>query len=314
MTTPVDVSASVPVSAAPLLTSSAGVGVNGLPLSVLGKEDIRQLTLAQFEGPLDLLLALVRRRQVEVLDIPMATITADYLRCLEVMAEDLSLEVSGDFLSMATALVLLKSERLLPQANAADGDPDGALGKADTIRTEEDLLLRLSQLEQFKEAANTLWRGPVLGRDTFTRPDDITIPTGRRPLPEPAHTLTDMFREILRANAPRLLSQAMLEKALSLAGAVRRVLGVLSSLTRSRGTMPFQSLVSEGEGRMDAVTLFMASLELAKLRHLGLSQDEAQSAPLLSAGEHPPTPEQATALLEIFEASEGTSHALPMVN
>jgi segregation and condensation protein A len=281
---------------------------------VLGRDDIRQLSLAQFEGPLDLLLALVRRRQVEVLEIPLATITADYLRCLAVMEEDLSLEVSGDFLAMATALVLLKSERLLPQPQGADADGQ-APAKPDTIRSEEDLLQRLSQLEQFKEAAAALWRGPVLGRDTFTRPDPVTVPAGRRPLPEPAHTLADMFREILRANAPRRLSQALLEKALSLAGAVRRVLGVIGTLSRTKGSVPFPSLVREGEGRVDAVTLFMASLELAKLRHLGLSQGDAESAPTLSAGAHPPTPEQAMALLEIFEASEGASpDTLPAIH
>lgn len=274
-------------------------------LQVLSREDIRQLTIAQFEGPLDLLLALVRRRQVEVLAIPLATITSDYLRCIEVMAEDLSLEISGDFLSMATALVLLKSERLLPQPEDKAGEQGADGTRSDLIQSEEDLLQRLAKLEQFKEAAQTLWRGSVLGRDTFTRPEPMTIPAGRRPLPEPAHTLADLFKQILRAQAPRKLSEALMMKALSLAGAVRRVLGVLRDLARRRGsTKPFKDLLVPGEGQMDAVTLFMASLELAKLRHLGLTQDEAIGAPILSAGEQPPSAEQATALLEIFEASE----------
>src|SRR5690606_14455324 len=120
---------------------------------VLSREDIRQLQLERFTGPFDLLLALVRKRQVDILQIPIAEITGDYLHCLEVMEHELSLEVSGDFLAMASVLVNLKSRRLLPAAEgegaeasaAADEDDDDMLP-----RSEEELVRRLLEFERLQ--------------------------------------------------------------------------------------------------------------------------------------------------------------------
>ena len=278
--------------AAPVVDSSGAAA----PPQVLSRGDIRQLDLVHFQGPIDLLLALVRRRQVELFEIPIATITADYLYCLDVMEEEISLEITGDFLAIASALVLLKSQRLLPRKDQIGEDTEAV------VRSEEELLRRLAALEQFQEIAEALWDGPVLGRDTFTRSPAVTVPTGRKPLQEPPETLSETLRELVRSRTPRRLHE-IIERGLSLASAVHRILRRLSVLLKTGvRSIEFPSLLKETEGRLDAIALFSALLELAKLRHVRLDQPTAQDPLVLSPGEHAPDMDRAQNLLTMFDA------------
>src|SRR6201988_2979632 len=126
--------------------------VNGEPISQLPRDlyippQALEVFLEAFEGPLDLLLYLIRRQNLDVLDIPLAEITRQYMQYIELM-QDLQLELAGEYLVMAAKLAEIKSRMLLPRAHA-----DGDLGEDDP---RAELVRRLQEYERFKEAAENL--------------------------------------------------------------------------------------------------------------------------------------------------------------
>lgn len=237
---------------------------------ILSRDDIRQLQLERYSGPFDLLLALVRKRQVDILQIPIAEITGDYLRCMEVMREELSLEISGDFLAMASVLVNLKSRRLLPAAETDLLGDDGASDEDALMpRSEEELVRRLLEFERFQTAAEELWRRPVLDRDVFARDDDLTVRTGRAPEPVGVLELTRAFNDVMRRQEPMVMVSEDRLRIISIPEAVERILSVLSRGARTS----FRALVGARHSRGDAVQLFCALLELARWGFVHLEQD-----------------------------------------
>jgi len=114
-----------------------------------------------FEGPLDLLLHLIKKNEVSISDIPIATITEQYLATLEVM-QAFNLDVAGEFLVMAATLIHIKSRMLLPLTDAEDDEEEGADPR-------EELVRRLLEYQRFKDAADQLERREVLTRDVFVR-------------------------------------------------------------------------------------------------------------------------------------------------
>src|ERR1051325_10554289 len=158
-------------------------------ISVPPADDSDQLTvtLGEFEGPLDLLLYLIRQEQVNIYDIPIARITDEYLRYLKLMKE-LDLTVAGDFLVMAAQLIELKSRMLLPR------DPLAAVEEIEDPRAE--LVNRLLEHEKFKAAAQMLWSRATVEQAVFTRAEIETDKSN----PEVAVGLFDLlrvFQEIL---------------------------------------------------------------------------------------------------------------------
>ena len=114
-----------------------------------------------FEGPLDLLLHLIKKNEVSIADIPIATITEQYLATLEVM-QAFNLDVAGEFLVMAATLIHIKSRMLLPLTDAEEDEEEGADPR-------EELVRRLLEYQRFKDAADQLERREVLTRDVFVR-------------------------------------------------------------------------------------------------------------------------------------------------
>src|SRR5437667_517231 len=124
--------------------------------------DDLKIVMGEFAGPLDLLLHLIRQEQVSIYDIPVARITEEYLRYLQLM-KDLDIALAGDFLVMASTLIDLKSRMLLPQDPLAEGEEE------DLTDPRAELINRLLEHEKFKAAAQMLWSRATLERAVFAR-------------------------------------------------------------------------------------------------------------------------------------------------
>ena len=120
-----------------------------------------RVQLEIFEGPLDLLLHLIKKNEVSITDIPIATITEQYLATLEVM-QTFNLDVAGEFLVMAATLIHIKSRMLLPLTDTEEDEEEGADPR-------EELVRRLLEYQRFKDAADQLERRELLTRDVFVR-------------------------------------------------------------------------------------------------------------------------------------------------
>src|SRR5438093_10636402 len=195
--------------------------VNSQPeISPDGDTDQLKITLRDFEGPLDLLLYLIRQEQVNIYDIPIARITDEYLRYLNLMQE-LDLTVAGDFLVMAAQLIELKSRMLLPR--------DPLAVEEEILDPRAELVNRLLEHEKFKAAAEMLWSRATVERAVFTRAEIETDKNN----PEVAVGLFDLlrvFQEILARHKEEVLLEIEREEV-SMAEMIER----LRTMVRSAG-------------------------------------------------------------------------------
>jgi segregation and condensation protein A len=227
-----------------------------------------------FEGPLDLLLHLVKEHQVDIFDIPIARITEAYLAAMKSM-EELDIDLAGEFLQMAAQLMLVKSKMLLPRTEVAD-DADPAEEQGDP---RAELVRRLLEYQKYKAAAEELGRHDILDRDVFAR----KVRAARVAQPEGPDGLAEVSVFQLIEALDRALANARPETRheveadrLSITDAISRVAEVL----RSRKRLSFvELLLSAGDGgRQDVIAAFLAVLEMAKLRLLRIFQRPADEA------------------------------------
>jgi segregation and condensation protein A len=224
-----------------------------------------------FEGPLDLLLHLVKEHQVDVFDIPIARITESYLATIEAMRE-LDIDIAGEFLHMAAQLVLMKSKLLLPRTEVAeDAQPDEGAG----VDPRAELVRRLLEYQKYKAAAEELARQDLLERDVFARRAQLP---GREPLEGPEGLAEVSVFKLIEA-LDRALEKAGPERGrevipdrLSITDAISRVAEAL----RSRGRISFEELILGPEGaratRGGIIATFLALLEMAKLKLIRIHQ------------------------------------------
>ncbi len=237
-----------------------GQPVLQLPQDLYIPPDALEVILEAFEGPLDLLLYLIRRQNLDILDIPVAEITRQYVAYIEVMHE-LRFELAAEYLVMAAILAEIKSRMLLPRP-AGDGDAGEDDPRAELVR-------RLQEYERFRQAAEDLDRLPRMERDTS--PVQVHMPE-RSHLREPPQV---EMRELLLALADVLrrvdlnAQVAIRRDALSVRQRMSELLDRLGDGQFHR----FESLFDAGEGRMGVVVTFLAVLELAKELLLDLVQD-----------------------------------------
>jgi segregation and condensation protein A len=222
-----------------------------------------RVQLDLFEGPLDLLLHLIKTNEVEVTDIPVATITEQYLTYLDLM-RDLNLDIAGEYLVMAATLTLLKSRLLLPSPDADDDEE--ADPRADLVR-------QLLEYQRYREAAAALAERPRLHRDVFTRepsadgvPPDPDAPLAVR---VSLWELMEAFRAVLVRAQPDPVHQVEAE-AVSLR---ERLTDLLATLGVAR-QLTFDSLFGDAPTRGFVIVTFLAVLELAKLGAIEAVQDE----------------------------------------
>jgi len=238
--------------------------VHGQPLLQIPQDlyippDALEVILDAFEGPLDLLLYLIRRQNLDILDIPVAEITRQYVDYINVM-QDLRFELAAEYLVMAAILAEVKSRMLLPRPVNEDGEE--ADPRAELVR-------RLQEYERFKQAAEDLDALPRMERDTL--PVQAHVPDRqaiRLPPPVDLREMLLALHDVLR-RAELFSGHAIRREALS----VRQRMGeVLQRLDDGRFHR-FESLFTPEEGRLGVLVTFLAMLELAKEQLLDIVQD-----------------------------------------
>jgi segregation and condensation protein A len=238
--------------------------VQGAPLLALPRDlyippDALEVFLDTFEGPLDLLLYLIKRQNLDILDIPISEITDQYMEYVELM-KDLRLDLAAEYLVMAAMLAEIKSRMLLPRTAASEDEEDP---RAELVR-------RLQEYERFKKAAADLDALPRLERDVFS--SQVDVPPGQvRRLP-PSVDLREVLsalRDVL-ARADLYTSHRIERESLSLRERMARVLELVSGAA----FVPFAHLFETAEGRAGVVVTFLALLELVKGASIELVQAE----------------------------------------
>lgn len=232
-----------------------------IPQDLYIPPDALEIILEAFEGPLDLLLYLIRRQNLDILDIPVAEITRQYVAYIDVMQE-LRFELAAEYLVMAAILAEIKSRMLLPRSvmdEDEEGDP-----RADLVR-------RLQEYERYKQAAEDIDTLPRMDRDTA--PAQAFVPDlGAVRLPPPVD-----LREMLLAlhdvlKRAELFTQVAIRRdALS----VRQRMGELLTRLADGAFHRFESLFEPREGKLGVVVTFLAILELAKEQLLDVVQEAA---------------------------------------
>jgi segregation and condensation protein A len=248
---PFEVAPFAMVRGAPMLT---------LPVDLYIPPDALEVFLDAFEGPLDLLLYLIKRQNLDILDIPIAAITAQYMEYVELMSE-LRLELAAEYLVMAAMLAEIKSRMLLPRVQAAE--EEGEDPRAELVR-------RLQEYERFKQAAQDLDALPRLERDVYATL--VEVPPGHVRRVPPDVDLRDLLlamRDVL-ARADLYTRHRVERESLSLR---ERMSWVLERL-RDGGFIAFTDLFDITEGRQGIVVSFLALLELIKVAALEMVQSE----------------------------------------
>jgi segregation and condensation protein A len=241
--------------------------VQGEPQFTLPKDlyippDALEVFLDAFEGPLDLLLYLIRRQNLDILDIPIADITKQYMEYIAMM-EDMRFELAAEYLVMAAMLAEIKSRMLLPRVNTEDGEEE--------VDPRAELIRRLQEYERYKQAAQDIEEMPRLGRELHSVA--IRAPENQ---PEQATPEVDL-REVLFAlkevlhRADMFISHQVAREPLSLRERMSRVLETV----HAENFTQFTDLFDLAEGRPGVVVTFMAMLELIKQQLIELVQSES---------------------------------------
>lgn len=217
-----------------------------------------------FEGPLDLLLHLIRKNEVDIYNIPISEITRQYLEHIDLMKE-LNLDIAGEFLVLASTLLQIKSRMLLPPV---EGDPDHDGEEAQDPRAE--LVRRLIEYQRYREAAADLDRLPQLGRDVLTREgsdEDTQSDVPEQMVDHDVYLLVEAFRRIVSSIPPERLHEIGSEQY----RISDRISEILTLLETER-TISFDSLFPETFEREYLIVTFLAVLELCRLRTLRVTQ------------------------------------------
>ena len=245
-------------------TSHRDEGTDDLEPGAL--RDAFRISLPSFEGPLDLLLHLIREHKLDIFDIPIALITEKYLLHLELMRK-LNLDVAGEFILMAATLALLKSRMLLPrvESQTVDDDEPGPDPR-------EELVRRLLEYQKYREAAGELGGQPILDRDVFPRralPPETPVGEGEVGLVElSVFKLIEAFDQVMKAAQIEIPHEVLVERT-----SITDAIGMLADKLREQVQLSFFSLFEGRRDRGQMVALFLALLEMTRLRLIKLFQE-----------------------------------------
>ena len=241
--------------------------VQGEPLTMIPQDlyippDALQIFLEAFEGPLDLLLYLIKRQNLDILNIPISNITRQYMDYIQLM-DVLQLELAAEYLVMASMLAEIKSRMLLPRPVDDENEDDP---RAELIR-------RLQEYEQFKKAAEDIDELPREEREIFFTSAELPDMKSEIPLPEVnMKDLLMAFRDVVN-RSEQFASHHIEREVLSVRERMSIVLGKL----KADGYTEFREFFNVEEGRMGVVVSFLAILELVKERMIDLVQNEAHA-------------------------------------
>jgi len=237
-----------------------GLPVTEVPHDLYIPPDALEVILDAFEGPLDLLLYLIRRQNLDILDIPITQITRQYIEYIEIL-QDVQFELAAEYLVMAAILAEIKSRMLLPRP---------ALDEGEESDPRAELVRRLQEYERFKKAAEDLDELPMEGRDFTTVEAYVEDKTVVRVPP------TVELREILAAlkdvmgRAELFSSHQIASEPLSVRERMSRILSAL----RENPYIEFHRLFDPEEGRMGVVVSFLALMELTREQLVDMIQNE----------------------------------------
>ncbi len=250
----------LPVQEEMALAMVQGEPVTQMPQDLYIPPDALEVFLETFEGPLDLLLYLIKRQNMNILEIQLSEITKQYMEYVEVM-KGIRLELAAEYLVMAAMLAEIKSRMLLPKMSVDEDEDDP---RADLIR-------RLQEYEQFKQAAEDLDELPRTGRDTFqssAKTPDLKLV---KPLPDiELRELMFALKEVLE-RADMFSHHQVQREVLSVRERMSKVLASLNAET----FVDFITLFDIKEGRSGVVVTFLSIMELAKETLIELIQTAA---------------------------------------
>ena len=239
--------------------------VQGQPVTVVPHDlyippDALEVILDAFEGPLDLLLYLIRRQNLDILDIPITEITKQYVEYIE-MLQDIQFELAAEYLVMAAILAEIKSRMLLPRPVIDEGEDSDP--RAELVR-------RLQEYERFKQAAEDLDELPRMGRDfTVTEAYVENKSVVRVPPPVELRDILAALKDVM-SRAEMFTSHHISGEPLSVRERMSRILGTL----KDNPYMKFHQLFDPEEGRMGVVVSFLALMELTREQLVDLVQNE----------------------------------------
>lgn len=245
--------------------ASAFAIVNGAPFNQLPEDlyippDALEVFLDLFEGPLDLLLYLIRRQNLDIVNIPIAQITQQYIGYIQLMGE-LNLELAAEYLVMAALLAEIKSRMLLPRPPEQDDDEEDP--RATLIR-------RLQEYECIKAAAEEIDLLPRVERDIFAVDVDVSSLNVEQLLPDvPLKDMLLAFKDVLK-RADQLSHHQITKEALS----VRERMATILEYLKGEDSLLFSQLFIRKEGRPGVVVSFLAILELGKEGLIEIFQSE----------------------------------------
>ncbi len=236
-----------------------------LPEDLYIPPDAMEVILETFAGPLDLLLYLIKRHNLDILNIPIADITHQYLSYINLMRE-LRFELAAEYLLMAALLAEIKSRMLLPKPPVEEGEEE--------VDPRAELVRRLQEYERYKKAAEDIEALPQRGRDVFLARAVVPEWEIKQLVPEiELNALLDAFRAVLK-RAELFKSHKVERESLSIRA---RMTDILSRIKNSQ-FVDFVMLFTVEEGRLGVVVTFIAMLELLKQSLIEIVQAEAFSA------------------------------------
>lgn len=263
------------------------------PVESLSAEDFYKIKLDVFEGPLDLLLHLIRKHEIDIFDIPIAKITEEYLSYVKIM-QGLNLDLAGEFLVMAATLMHIKSRMLLPKPPIEEDE--------DQEDPREELVRRLLEYQKYKDAAERLSSQDLLFRDLFPRGmmEAMNIDDGgEAPLKEIGlFELVAAFQRALGNIKEEDIHEVTMERI-----SIGERIGQLVDILNEKNTLTFTDLFGGKPKRKDLILSFLAVLEMVRLHLIRTFQAKVGGEIYLTKLERPTGPD-AEALPEALEAPE----------
>ena len=222
-----------------------------------------RVELPVFEGPLDLLLHLIRKHEIDIFDIPIALITDKYLAYISWM-QVLNLDIAGEFLVMASTLAHIKSRLLLPSGEGEEVEEE------EEIDPREELVRRLLEYQRYKEAADELRQRPILNRDVFAHGTPTDLPREKEESPFSEVSVFKLIEALDRAmhKAKRRVSHDVIVERISI---VDRIHELADKLLRKQ-EVTFEELFEDALTKMMVIVTFIALLEMTRLRMVRLHQ------------------------------------------
>lgn len=230
------------------------------PTESTAEHDPYKVSLEVFEGPLDLLLHLIKKEDLNIYDVPISRLLEEYLGYIG-LAQELNIDLAGEFLEMASELAYIKSKMLLPEPE--EEEPEGPDPRAELMR-------RLIEYQRYKEAAKSLMTRPLLGHDVFARPpaDSNAEEAVEVTIEADTLSLVAAFQDLLK----RLPADQVHEISQPRMGVAERILE-LTEMLKGKERVPFEDLFQCEKNRIELIVTFLAILEMAKQRLLKILQE-----------------------------------------